>query len=455
MVEDVYPRRRRAQLVEESVALVPELPPLDAAELLVEVGWYYGDHGEPERAHDLLHRAIAIYEEAPASGGHVQALFTLEMAEAAATSFREAAAVVARAIEVSAQLEDREWHRTMLIKQAWYDARAGDAELALSRAREASEMVVDGPDPMGEARLAANYTDLLLRTACDVEMVQAVGQRGLDVAEAWDLDTISVRYTRFNMSWALRRSGQVRRAARLIEPLTGEPPTEDRWLLHLERAVLDVVQGRAEAATALADRLSMFSVPMLDERLEVEQVRAEVAIWAGRPETVLELVLPSVEEAAQTESARDVGPLLTLAARAAADRGPSAAMFDRLTGLHEACTEDPLADRPVPADSLALAATWRAELARLTNEQTLQVWVAAASEWDRIRRPHDAAYCRWRGAQVALRDGQGTAAVAVAQACVPGLPRARAPRRGDRRDRSHRSGARTPILRCVVHLTMV
>ena len=35
----------------------------------------------------------------------------------------------------------------------------------------------------------------------------------------------------------------------------------------------------------------------------------------------------------------------------------------------------------------------------------------AASLWDWLTRPHDAAYCRWRAAQCALRDGQGTIAV--------------------------------------------
>ena len=37
-------------------------------------------------------------------------------------------------------------------------------------------------------------------------------------------------------------------------------------------------------------------------------------------------------------------------------------------------------------------------------------WVAAAAAWDRLTRPYDAAYCRWRGAQVALATAQGTLA---------------------------------------------
>ena len=33
--------------------------------------------------------------------------------------------------------------------------------------------------------------------------------------------------------------------------------------------------------------------------------------------------------------------------------------------------------------------------------------MTTATQWDLIGRPHDAAYCRWRGAQVALRHGSG------------------------------------------------
>ena len=49
-------------------------------------------------------------------------------------------------------------------------------------------------------------------------------------------------------------------------------------------------------------------------------------------------------------------------------------------------------------------------MTRLNGEQSLERWTSAASAWDRLTRPHDAAYCRGRAAQVALREGQGTAA---------------------------------------------
>jgi hypothetical protein len=61
-----------------------------------------------------------------------------------------------------------------------------------------------------------------------------------------------------------------------------------------------------------------------------------------------------------------------------------------------------------PASGHACAATGEAELARLAGKQSIEVWARAATAWDKLARPFDAAYCRWRAAQVALTTGQAT-----------------------------------------------
>jgi hypothetical protein len=48
---------------------------------------------------------------------------------------------------------------------------------------------------------------------------------------------------------------------------------------------------------------------------------------------------------------------------------------------------------------------------RVERADTPEIWATAAGEWEKITRPHDAAYCRWRAAQAALRDGQATLAI--------------------------------------------
>jgi hypothetical protein len=52
----------------------------------------------------------------------------------------------------------------------------------------------------------------------------------------------------------------------------------------------------------------------------------------------------------------------------------------------------------------------RAELARHDGAATTALWSAAATNWDAVHRPHDAAYSRWRAAQCALREGRGVVA---------------------------------------------
>ena len=53
---------------------------------------------------------------------------------------------------------------------------------------------------------------------------------------------------------------------------------------------------------------------------------------------------------------------------------------------------------------------WNAELHRLLGQSSVDVWTGSAIAWDKLSRPHDAAYCRWRGAEAALAGGQRSAA---------------------------------------------
>lgn len=58
----------------------------------------------------------------------------------------------------------------------------------------------------------------------------------------------------------------------------------------------------------------------------------------------------------------------------------------------------------------AMSHLWRAELARVEATDTTELWVRAATEFDQLTWPHDAACCRWRAARVALWTGEGTRA---------------------------------------------
>ena len=97
---------------------------------------------------------------------------------------------------------------------------------------------------------------------------------------------------------------------------------------------------------------------------------------------------------------------------------PSRALTQRLvrvcsassSGYSRGPARDPFAASDVYAVRAALRVCWAAELARLAGAASLEHWAAATAEWEKIDRPHDSAYCRWRGAQAALAAGQASTA---------------------------------------------
>lgn len=155
-------------------------------------------------------------------------------------------------------------------------------------------------------------------------------------------------------------------------------------------------------------------------RAEFVKVATQVDLWSGHAKTAYDRLLGILDETLDTDDAEWMGVSFVLAARAAADHaeaGPAADqptirrdLLEQLRALRRRARTDPLGVDTVPAQRFAYAATWNAELARLAGAQTIELWVAAAAEWDKVTRPHESAYCRWRGAQVANTTGHATLA---------------------------------------------
>ena len=141
--------------------------------------------------------------------------------------------------------------------------------------------------------------------------------------------------------------------------------------------------------------------------------QALLHIWVGEPWRALELLESALSAPDHIEVNGEMGQLLVLAARAAADlaaAGSAAAELQgRLRNLHAAANVDPFTSGAMPVD-LHAAPQWAAELARLNGTESIQQWGRAADAWDKLSWPHEAAYCRWRGAQVALRENHATVA---------------------------------------------
>ena len=138
-------------------------------------------------------------------------------------------------------------------------------------------------------------------------------------------------------------------------------------------------------------------------------------LWQGRPEEAWTALYPAIDEEVVSPRVADCWlPFVTLA-RAAADRSAdgrngSASLKAILLDLRERAVTDPLGPGRAPIVRRAATAQWDAELARIERLDKVEQWSRAAAEWTALHSPHFGAYCRWRAAQAALRDGQGTVA---------------------------------------------
>ncbi len=128
----------------------------------------------------------------------------------------------------------------------------------------------------------------------------------------------------------------------------------------------------------------------------------------GDPGDAVDRLTDLLGQTLDNDTARVAGPGFATLARAVADLQrlqPREGTTGQLRVLRQSADTDPLGPGPVPATRPGCTAQWECELARATDDDTLEQWSRAATEWDRLTRPHDAAYCRWRAAQVALREG--------------------------------------------------
>jgi hypothetical protein len=263
---------------------------------------------------------------------------------------------------------------------------------------------------------------MLARPATEVE---AVASDVLYPPRHWQFRGGAVGCTVGNVAEAWLRAGDPDRAEAVLGGVGTAELSYDGWPLIKAQADVDIVRGRFDDASATLDALS--DLPWTVGVPDVVRSRAELALWRGAPLEAVQLLAPLLVDPDVVESANQatsvvpsttlepgtVGRLLVLLARATADTAEAAP--ERRVKLQET-TRDAAERHPgvfdvegFPGDRAAHG-QFEAEQARLHKMATVDLWVQAARDWDRVHRAHDAAYCRWRAAQLALQSGQGTVA---------------------------------------------
>ena len=408
---------RAAAVAEEGLASVTDPEGVAAAELYRRAA-VRGKFGDPEESMALNDRAIRIFEGAPPSSEYVKALLSRAFLADGLGRYEECNDLVARATDLSAELGDLVLHRYLLADRAMHLADTGRLNEALEQLHVAATLELDRPDPYGDVHVALNHVCLLEMCAAGADEIAEAARPGLESAAAWGLDITPVAIVRGNVAAAYRVAGRVDEATELIDPEIVGPPTPDRWPTDWERAMLDLLRGRCREADERLDAVSgLFLVSGVNGG-EFLLDRATVDLWRGRADTAYARLLPALRGLAGSTEVLETAGLFACAARAAADRVAAGRASDdqrqhllrELDDLRAGPAEDPFAPHPTFALRPVFGASWAAERARLARQPSLDLWDAAARGWDGVTRPHDAAYCRWRAAQVAIATGQGTVA---------------------------------------------
>lgn len=403
------------RLVESAMA--EEVPEQGRAEILLRAGDLECAHGDSDTGLRLIREAVAINDRHPPTAAAGHALEVSALTNVSLGRLDEAMADLEKGTQVADQVGTLALRRRMLALAANLRATRGDHDEALRLAAEARTALSAADDPVTAIHVAALETDALLSTGAPAATLVSAAEAALREADRWGLTRISFDVTIANLTEAHLREGDVAAAGRLVDPqVSGLSPMELRYT-QAAHAAVEMRRGRVDSAIAVLEALvsvGNYSTGTAGHDL----VLAEALLWAGRPADTITRLHRAGEVLLTSRFAAGGGRLLVALARAEADlatkrRASGAwrqAAQQRLVSSRQSAAQDPMGETSPEPDATGNLCAWRAELARLSGGDRVDHWVEAATEWDRLHRPHDAAYCRWRGAQVARQEGQGTLA---------------------------------------------
>ena len=248
---------------------------------------YFRANDAPANGLPLMEEALRLFEQAPPSSDHADALLDYASIFLLFAEGRVQASVAAldRALEIAEAAG-----ATALIPRilpviaegAFVRGQVEEGFAALERGWALARAAQDGP---ALVRLAINESDALLKLA-QLQNAADVALRGLDIArqaglEAWEMAGVVAA----NAAEALLALGRTASAAALIDPLTTMPPDRDRWLAHVNCAEIDLLRGDTGAAAGRWQLIyaSPAHRSRVDFAYESAPRAAEAMLWAGRP----------------------------------------------------------------------------------------------------------------------------------------------------------------------------
>ena len=332
--------------------------------------------------------------------------------------YEEARAETLHALEVFGTPECLGWGGSWLSDVIWLTGIAGDVDHALAIARDALALERSEPDPRADIDVAVVATSLMLLAGLPPAEIEELARDVLVLAEASNLTQSNAGVLlRTNLCVAHLRAGDLPAAREPLRAVTRTRPEFNTAEAHLLLAQVELLEGQAQGALQRCHAANALLRRRNQNWAETVQGLIEIELWAGHVDAALNLVQEALEVSLPTHDF-NVAPLLCLWARSLADSldASSATTTQRWIAsgqLHDLLARagtDPFDEASFDAAVPAMSREWRAEIARITGTASVDQWIHAATAWDRLSRVHDAAYCRWRAAQVARLVGQGTLA---------------------------------------------
>ncbi len=400
-------------------ALALNLPDSQRAVVLMRVGVLLIDDGVAENGLALLDEALALLQGLPPSQELRDLLAERINYFMMSGRYDDVAAEIRHGTELFGDQDGPRSRRLGLIASVWLSGYAGEVDKALAIARDALAVELPEPDPCADIAIAANATAIMLFAAMAPPAIEEMAHDVLMRAEANNLThSYAAVLLRANVCSAYLHAGEVEASREVVHPVTRSGPNLNTADAHILLAAVELREGNVQSALERGRAADAQIRNRNQNWAEGVPGHAEIELWAGHVDAAIDMLHEALDVSLPTQAVFNIAPLLCLLARALADSldGTNAVAVQRRTTTRQlqqllaASHTDPFGDQPLHATIPAMSHLWRAELARVEATDTIELWVRAATEFDQLSWPHDAAYCRWRAARVALCTGEGTRA---------------------------------------------